>query len=189
VSLPVGFTRSAKTEVYFDKEGKAPRRSPIGKNEYYRAMPQHAEANPIPFRDVMNAAWYSSADALRMRWVKQTLHKDLILPRKVPRWHVGCATHRKVALRLADTVAGQYSRVDALDLAPHTVRELYLEGVAFPLLFTKRVFVNEDGRRGVQYLVTSDLTLSADGIATLYRTRWPVDPFHRRSRSRDKSLK
>lgn len=39
-SLPVGFTLIAKTEVYFDKEGKAQRRSPVGKNEYYRAMLQ-----------------------------------------------------------------------------------------------------------------------------------------------------
>src|SRR5258708_601482 len=47
VSLPAGFTLIAKTEVYFDKEGKAQRRSPIGKNEYYRAMLQHAVSNQL----------------------------------------------------------------------------------------------------------------------------------------------
>ena len=50
VSLPVGFSLIAKTEVSFDQEGKAQRRSPIGKNEYYRAMLQHAVSNQIPFR-------------------------------------------------------------------------------------------------------------------------------------------
>jgi hypothetical protein len=50
VSLPVGFTLIAKTEVYFDKEGKAQRRSPLGKNEYYRTMLQQAVLNQIPFR-------------------------------------------------------------------------------------------------------------------------------------------
>ncbi len=168
VSLPVGFTLIAKTEVYFDKEGKAQRRSPVGKNEYYRAMLQQAVTNQIPFRYVMNDSWYSSAE--NMRFVKQTLDKDFIMPLKA---------NRKVALSLADKVAGKYVRVDALRIEPDTVREIYLEGIEFPVLFTKHVFVNEDGSTGVQYLVTSDLTLTADGIATLYRTRWHVEPFHK----------
>ena len=168
VSLPVGFTLIAKTEVYFDKEGKAQRRSPVGKNEYYRAMLQQAVTNQIPFRYVTNDVWYSSAE--NMRFVKQVLHKDFIMPLKA---------NRKIALSLADKLAGTYTRVDALVLEPNTVREIYLEGVEFPLLFTKQVFVNEDGSTGVQYLVTSDLTLTADGIATLYRTRWQVEPFHK----------
>jgi len=168
VSLPVGFTLIAKTEVYFDKEGKAQRRSPVGKNEYYRAMLQQAVTNQIPFRYVMNDSWYSSAE--NMRFVKQTLDKDFIMPLKA---------NLKVALSLADKVAGKYVRVDALRIEPDTVREIYLEGIEFPVLFTKHVFVNEDGSTGVQYLVTSDLTLTADGIATLYRTRWHVEPFHK----------
>jgi hypothetical protein len=105
-----------------------------------------------------------------MRFVKQVLHKDFIMPLKA---------NRKIALSLADKLAGTYTRVDALVLEPNTVREIYLEGVEFPLLFTKQVFVNEDGSTGVQYLVTSDLTLTADGIAPLYRTRWQVEPFHK----------
>lgn len=44
---------------------------------------------------------------------------------------------------------------------------------------TKQVFVNEDGSHGVQYLVTSDPTLTADGIATRYRTQWHVEPYHK----------
>lgn len=168
VSLPVGFTLIAKTEIYFDKEGKAQRRSPVGKNDSYRAMLQQAVTNQIPFRYVLNDAWYSSAE--NMRFVKQTLHKDFIMPLKA---------NRKIALSLADKLAGKYLRVDALVLEPNTVQEIYLEGVAFPLLFTKHVFVNEDQSTGVQYLVTSDLTLTADGIATLYRTRWHVEPYHK----------
>jgi len=168
VSLPVGFTLIAKTEVYFDKEGKAQRRSPIGKNEYYRTMLQHAVSNQLPFRYVMNDVWYSSAE--NMCFVKRTLHKDFIMPLKA---------NRKVALSLADKLAGKYVRVDALVIEPNTVQEIYLETVDFPLLFTKHVLVNEDGSTGIQYLVTSDLTLSADGMVTLYRTRWHVEPYHK----------
>ncbi len=169
VSLPVGFTVIAKTEVYFDaKSGQAKRRSPIGKNEYYRTMLQQVVDNQIPFRYVMNDAWYASAE--NMRFVKQTLHKDFIMPLKA---------NRKVALSLAAKLAGQYVRVDTLVLEPNTVREIYLEGVDFPLLLAKQVFENEDGSHGVLYLVTSDTTLSYDRLTTLYRTRWHVEPYHK----------
>lgn len=168
ISLPVGFTLIAKTEVYFDKEGKAQRRSPLGKNEIYRQMLQHAGSNQIPFRYVMNDVWYSSAE--NMRFVKETLDKDFIMPLKA---------NRKLALSRADKLAGRYCRVDTLSPEPHTVQEIYLEGIEFPLFFAKQVFVNEDDSTGVLYLVTSDPTLSADGIATLYRTRWHVEPYHK----------
>jgi hypothetical protein len=184
VSLPVGFTLIAKTEVYLDaKSGIAKRRSPIGKNDYYRALLQQAIANQIPFRYVMNDVWYGSAE--NMRFVKHTLQKDFIMPLKA---------NRKVALSLADKLAGQYVRVDTLVLEANIVQEIYLEGVDFPLLLAKQVYaancrVNEDGSHGVLYLVTSDTTLNYDRLTTLYRTRWYVEPYHRRSRSWDKSLK
>ncbi len=169
VSLPVGFTLIAKTEVYFDaKSGQAKRRSPIGKSAYYRTMLQQVVDNRIPFRYVMNDSWYASAE--NMRWVKQTLHKDFLMPPKA---------NRKVALSLTDKQAGKYVRVDTLVLEPNTVREIYLEGVDFPLLLAKQVFVNEDGSHGVLYLVTSDTTLSYDRLTTLYRTRWHVEPYHK----------
>ncbi len=39
------------------------------------------------------------------------------------------------------------------------VREIYREGVEFPLLLAKQVFTNGDGICGILYLVTSDTTL------------------------------
>lgn len=169
VSLPVGFTLIAKTEVYLDpKTGIAKRRSPISKNEYYRAMLQQAVDNQIPFRYVMNDVWYASAE--NMLFVKRTLHKDFIMPLKA---------NRNVALSLADKLAGKYMRVETLVWEPNTVREIYLEGVDFPLWLAKQVFVNEDGSGGVVYLVTSETTLNYNGMITLYRTRWYVEPYHK----------
>ena len=169
VSLPVGFTLIAKTEVYLDpKDGRAKRRSPVGKNEYYRAMLQQAMDNQIPFRYVLNDVWYASAE--NMRFVKHTLHKDFIMPLK---------TNRKVAFSLADKQAGKYVRVDTLVWERNTVREIYLEGVDFSLLLAKQVFENEEGSTGVLHLVTSDTRLNYDGITTLYRTRWHVEPYHK----------
>ena len=88
-------------------------------------------------------------------------------------------TNRKVALSVADQQAGRYVRVDTLTLEPHRTYTVYLEEVPFPLLLVKQVFVNEDGSQGVLYLVSSDTTLSYDQITTLYRKRWPVEPYHK----------
>lgn len=169
VSLPVGFALVAKTEHYIDKkDGKSKRRSPVSKNEYYQQLTQHAVANQIPFKYVLNDVWYASAD--NMMFVKHTLHKEFIMPLKA---------NRKVALSLADKQAGRYVRVDTLVLEPQTVREVYLEQVDVPLLLVKQVFENDDGSTGLQYLVTSDTTLSYDDLTTLYRKRWNVEPYHK----------
>jgi len=169
VSLPVGYTLIAKTEYYLDKkDGQQKRRSPIGKNEYYRTMLQQAVMNQIPFKYVLNDVWFASAE--NMQFVKQTLHKDFVMPLKA---------NRKVAQSLDDKHHGRYVRVDSLNLEPNDVREVYLEGVDFPLGLLKQVFVNKDGSQGVQYLVTSDPTLTYDQTTTLYRTRWNVEPYHK----------
>jgi len=169
VSLPVGFALVAKTEHYVDKkDGKSKRRSPVSKNDYYQRLTQQAVINQIPFTYVLNDIWFASAD--NMMFVKHTLHQEFIMPLKA---------NRKVALSLTDKQAGRYVRVDTLELEPNTVREVYLESVAFPLLLVKQVFTNGDGSVGSQYLVTSDPTLSYDDITTLYQKRWNVEPYHK----------
>ena len=42
----------------------------------------------------------------------------------------------------------------------------------------RQVFTNDDGSTGVRYLVTSDLTLVADKIITIYQKRWEVEEYH-----------
>jgi len=181
VSLPVSFALIAKTEHYFDKEGKPKRRSPISKNDYYQQLTQQAVTNQIPFTYVLNDVWYASAD--NMLFVKHTLHKEFIMPLKANR-KVACPCPPPEAgvgrcVSLADKLAGRYVRVDTLALEPKTPQEIYLESVDFPLRLIKQVFTNDDGRIGIQYLVTSDTTLSYDDITTLYQKRWNVEPYHK----------
>lgn len=169
ISLPVGVTLIAKTELYIDKkDGKPKRRSPVEKKGYLRAMVQPAVHNPIAFRYVLNNVWFASAE--NMRFIKVEVAQAFIMPLK---------RNRKIALRLADKKPGRYVQLGSLDLKPHTVREVYLEGVEFPLLLVKHVFVNEDGSAGVVYLLTSDTSLTWDNITTIYRTRWNVEPYHK----------
>jgi hypothetical protein len=87
--------------------------------------------------------------------------------------------NRKVALSAQDKQHGRYVAVETLTLEPHTVQEIYLEGVDFPLLLIKQVFANGDGSTAVLYLVTSDTTLTYDDLTTLYRKRWNVEPYHK----------
>jgi hypothetical protein len=169
VSLPVGFTLIAKTEFYLDKkDGKEKRRSPIGKNEYYRQMLEQAATNQILFKYVLNDVWFAAAE--NMMFIKHTLEKDFVMPVK---------TNRKLALSLAEKQQGRYVRVDTLGLEPNAVREIYLESVDFPLWLVKQVFVNGDGSTGVQYLVTSDTTLTYAEAVAIYRKRWNIEPYHK----------
>jgi hypothetical protein len=169
VSLPVGFRVVAKTEYYVDqKDGKTKRRSPISKNEHYRALLRQAKQNGIPLRFVLNDVWYASAD--NMMFVKHELEVDFIMPLR---------SNRKVALSPQDKQQGRYVRVDSLPLEPGVVEMVYLERVDFPLALVKQVFANEDGSTGIQYLVCSDTRLTYDQIVTIYRKRWNVEPFHK----------
>lgn len=168
VSLPVTFRLVAKTEKYVDKKGQEKRRSPITKNEHYREMLKYAVQNQIPFRYVLNDLWFASAE--NMRFVKLDLEKEFIMALK---------SNRKVALSLADKQHGQYQRLDKLDSPEDTLTTIYLEQVPFPLHLLRQVFTNADGSIGVRYLVTSDLTLSADQLTTIYQKRWKVEEYHR----------
>jgi hypothetical protein len=168
-SLPVGFSIVAKTETYIDKkDGKQKRRSPISKNEYYRELLSNAKRNQIPFKYVLSDVWYSAAE--NMMFIKHDLDKDFIMPLKA---------NRKVALSEYAKRNGQWARLDQLTLEANTPLEIYLESVDFPLLLVKQIFANEDGGTGIQYLVSSDTSLSADMMTTIYRKRWNVEPYHK----------
>jgi hypothetical protein len=169
VSLPVGFHLSAKTETYLDpKTQKEKRRSPVSKNELCRELIKQAGATLIPFRFVLCAVWFASA-ANRV-FLKQQQQRDFICPLK---------TNRKGALSVADKQQGRYRRVDTLGLEANAPQIVYLEGVDFPLVLVKQVFINEDGSLGLRYLVSSDTTLSVDDLTMSYHKRWQVECYHK----------
>jgi hypothetical protein len=168
-SLPVGFSIVAKTEYYLDKkDGKPKRRSPVTKNQMYRELLSNTKRNQIPFRYVLSDVWYSAAE--NMLFIKHDLDKDFIMPLKA---------NRKVALTQQAKRDGAWVRLDQLTLEANSPVEIYLESVDFPLLLVKQVFANEDGSTGIQYLVSSETTLTADQIMTIYRQRWNVEPYHK----------
>lgn len=169
VSLPVAFHLVAKTESYLDpKSDKLKRRSPTTKNEHYRQMLQVSVRNAIPFRYVLNDSWYAAAD--NMLFIRHELDRHFVMALK---------SNRKVARSAQDKSQGRYQKVSTLDLPEGTVQEIYLESVDFPLLLTQQRFTNGDASTGMLYLVTSDLTLDAAHLTTIYPTRWKVEEYHR----------
>jgi hypothetical protein len=178
-SVPVAFELIKKTEWVFNKKKKKKkkkekwqRKSPTTKNEHYRQMLRACLKNHIGLRYVLNDVWYASSE--NMRYVKEELAKEFIMPIK---------TNRKVALSLEDKKVGNYEQVGSLELEPNTTRRVYLEQVPFPLLLCKQVFKNEDGSEGVLYLVSSELRLDYDGLTTIYQRRWKVEEYHKSLKS------
>jgi hypothetical protein len=168
-SLPVAFDLVTKTETFLDpKTQKQKRRSQITKNARYRMLLQIVAHNQVRFRYVINDAWYASAD--NMKFIKQDLKKDFLMPLKA---------NRKVALSQKEKQLGHYQAVSTLDPAEETTRQIWLEEVDFPLLLAREVFTNEDGSTGTIYLVTSDLTLSYDQMTKLYKKRWSIEAYHK----------
>jgi len=159
----------AKTQKYTDpKTQQEKRRSPVSKNAVCQDIIKQAVTNLIPFRFVLFDVWFASADT--MKFIKQQQKRDFICPLK---------TNRKVALSQTDKQQGRYVRVDTLELEAQATREIYLEGVDFPLVLVKQVFTNEDGSLGIRSLVSSDTPLSFQALTTTYHERWEVECYHK----------
>lgn len=173
VALPVAFQLIRKSQWTTDKKtGKQRRVCPKTKNEYFREMVAQCLKNQLPFRYVLADSWFSAAE--NMIYLKHTLSQDFIFPLK---------DNRKVALSQQDKLAGRYTSVSSVMLEENATLEIWLEGVDFPLLLVKQVFTNKDGSQGVLYLVTSDTTLSAQDIKTIYQKRWKVEEYHKSVKS------
>ncbi|MDQ3398673.1 MAG: transposase [Deinococcota bacterium] len=174
LSIPVAFELVNKSEwVFNNKKDRWQRKSPLTKNEHYRRMLEACAKNRIGFRYVLNDVWYASSE--NMRYVKEDLEKEFIMPIK---------TNRKVALSLEHKKRGEYERVASVELEPGTVVEVHVEQVEFPVLLVKQVFKNEeDGSEGVLYLVSSDVTLAYEQLTTIYQRRWKVEEYHKSLKS------
>jgi hypothetical protein len=169
ISLPVAFEIVHKTEKYIDKKtSKEKRRSKTTKNEHARDMLRAVHKNKIPFKYMLADIWFASAE--NMRFLKTDIEKDFIMAVK---------GNRKVALSEDDKENGKYQQIENLEIPKDTTKTIYLEKVPFPTLLVRQDFINKDGSTGVRYLVTSDLTLDATQIITIYQKRWKVEEYHR----------
>jgi hypothetical protein len=173
VALPVAFELVTKPDFVLNKKtGKLKRAAQKTKNELYREMLLTCVNNRLPFQYVLNDTWFASAE--NMVYIKHTLKKDFVMPLK---------ENRNLSLEAPNTPNRNFGSVSSLTLEADTALTVWLEDVDFPLLLVKQVFTNKDGSVGIVYLVTSDTTLSAEQITTLYQKRWKVEEYHKSLKS------
>lgn len=173
ISLPLALHFVLKTELFTDpKTGKERWQSSVTKNEVARQMVAGAVKKRVRFRYVLADVWFSAAE--NMIFIKDTAGKDFIFPIK---------SNRNVFLAEPAAKTGKPVKLSSLDFETNPLQTLWLDGVPFPLLVSRQVFKNENGSEGVLYLCTSDLTLSASSLSTLYQKRWKVEEYHKSLKS------
>jgi hypothetical protein len=172
-SLPVAFELIKKTQLVTDpKTAQDKWISPTTKNELARAMIAATVARQIPFQYVLMDVWFSSAE--NMVFIKLKVKKDFILPLKGNRRVALCEQHKK---------RGQWTSLESLSFDSDAPLTLYLEGVPLAVLLSRQVFTHEDGSQSILYLASSDLTLSAASLQTIYQKRWKVEEYHKSLKS------
>lgn len=172
-SVPVAFELIKKTLLVTDpKTGKDKWQSPVTKNELARAMIASVLQKRIPFRYVLMDTWFAAAD--NMVYIKLKAQKDFIVPLK---------SNRRVALSETAKKRGQWTSLDTLSFDAPAPLTLYLESVPFPLLVARQVFTNEDGSESIMYLTSSDLSVSATDLFSIYQKRWKVEEYHKSLKS------
>ena len=67
-----------------------------------------------------------------MRFIKGEENKNFIMPLK---------ENRKIALSQKDKAQGKYVKLEAVNLEENDKKEIYLEGVEFPLSLIKQVLL------------------------------------------------
>ncbi len=170
ISIPASFEIIEKTEQFYDeKTKKVKRRSSITKNELLRdRLRTLVQLNRLKFKYVVWDTWFSSKE--NFEYVYYKLKKRFVGALK---------SNRTVALSKEAKLQGKFARVDDLELQPNRTYKVWVKGLSFEVLLIKRVFTNKDGSSGELYLVTNDLTLSDEGISTIYEKRWNVEVFHK----------
>lgn len=172
-SVPLAFALVQKTVLVTDpKTGKDKWQSPVTKNELARAMLSTIVHQQIPFSYVLMDIWFAAAD--NMVHIKVKLQKDFVVPLK---------SNRRVALCEAAKRRGQWTSLESLRFDTDVPLTLYLEGVPFPVIVSRQVFTNEDGSQNLLYLASSDLSLSATELWTIYQKRWKVEEYHKSLKS------
>ena len=171
VSIPIFFEIIKKYQYCDIKTKEVKRKANVTKNELLREMFLRAIQNQIEFKYVLMDIWFASKENFEFI-VKHK--KEFITAIK---------GNRLIALSLEDKYKGNFIRVDEVELSDKQSIRGYLKGYDKEILLVRRVFTNKDGSVGVLNLVTSDLTLNGDSIATIYQKRWKVEEFYKSLKS------
>jgi hypothetical protein len=168
-SVPVGYEVVKKDISYSDIKTKQERRkSSTTKNELFRNLIDQAVKNNVLFDYILADNWYGSK--ANMAHIHNDLHKSFI---------IGIKSNRTLALSENDANNGRYQQVRALELEEDVAHTVWLKGLDFPVRLLKKVFKNENGSTGILYLVSNDMTSSAERLYEVYQKRWRIEEYHK----------
>ena len=166
VSLPVAYELVVKTLRCNGKTRKEEWKSERTKNEMFREMVTVWVKNALRFRYVLCDSWYTNSENIKH---VLGLNKHLIGAVK---------SNSEVALSLQDKKAGKFIKLNQLEMELG-LQQVYIRQLEVPVSLCKDIFINEDGSKAVQYLLSTDLTLSFQQITTTYQKRWGVEEYHK----------
>lgn len=168
-SLPVGYEVIKKDIVFCDvKTKKQRRKSEKTKNDLFRELTALAVANKVLFEFVLADNWFGSK--ANMAYIHNDLQKSFI---------IGIKSNRTLALSQDDAKNGRYLKVCELDLEEDVAHIVWLKGLDFPVRLIKKIFKNENGSTGILYLVSNDMTSSAERLYEVYQKRWRIEEYHK----------
>lgn len=168
-SVPVGYDVIKKDVLYSDvKTRQIRRKSSVTKNELFRDLIDQAVKNQALFDYILADNWFGSK--ANMAHIHNDLHKSFI---------IGMKSNRTLALSENDANNGRYQQVKTLELEEDVAHTVWLKGLDFPVRLLKKVFKNENGSTGILYLVSNDMTSSAERLYEVYQKRWRIEEYHK----------
>ena len=172
LALPIAVELVRKTVAVWDaKTQQTKQQSPFTKNEYLQPMLRVAlpgrPQQQVAYRYLLADSWYASAENLNL--VRALGHHFVF----------ALESNRTVALSEAARAQGQFQAVQSLTFADSHPLRVYLRAMKEAVLVTRQVFTNQDGSRGVLYLVSSDTDLNQAQLTPIYQRRWKVEDYHK----------
>ena len=93
------------------------------------------------------------------------------------------------ALSEKDRNAGNWTRINELNISNNAPVKVWLKDLEFPILLTKQVFTNKDNSNGDRFLISNDFSsggvpLTDEQFTTIYKKRcrngyWSVEEYHK----------
>lgn len=168
-SVPIGYEIIKKDIAYCDiQTKKTHRKSSTTKNQLFRSLIEQAVKNKVLFEHILADNWFGSK--ANMAYIHNDLQKSFI---------IGIKSNRTLALSENDANNGRYTKVRDLELDEDVVYTVWLKGLNFPVRLLKKIFKNENGSTGVLYLVSNDMTSSAERLYEVYQKRWRIEEYHK----------
>ncbi|MBK2297321.1 transposase [Francisella philomiragia] len=146
-NIPVGFELQTKDQLVVeqDKHGndRFKRKARYSINQLARKFVLQALKNVGYIDYIVGDRYFASKDNLKF------FNKHNV------KFVLGICSNRLVARSKSDANAGNYCRIDELELSDHESMKVFLKGIKYSLVVTRQVYKNADNSTGEIYLITN----------------------------------